>query len=315
MPALLAVRGELGGLVHQPRRHAHAQRRDVQPAVREALERGDVAAVQALVPADEVRRRHADVVEVDLAGPGPALAHLRVVRAERDARARGGHQERRDAAGGRRVRVGAREDHEHVGERGVGDPALRPGDHPLVPVADGLRRERRRVGAGLGLGERERRDDLAGRQPRQPLLALLLGAAGSAAPGRRSRCWCRRASATTASSSRAPSRARPPRSSTARCRRRTRGSRTRRGPSPCTPRAAAAGTSSASSISSSRGTTCSRTNSRTDARTSAKSDGSTGILLVRDASECAHRWRSRCQDGAILTSSPGISPSAGRRPR
>jgi hypothetical protein len=45
----------------------------------------------------------------------------------------------------------------------VRDPRLGAVDHPAVAVAHGLRAERRGVAAGLGLGERERAEDLAAR--------------------------------------------------------------------------------------------------------------------------------------------------------
>ena len=49
--------------------------------------------------------------------------------------------------------VGHREQHADVGDRAVGDPVLGAVDHPLVAVAGGGGALRRRVGAGLGLGE------------------------------------------------------------------------------------------------------------------------------------------------------------------
>ncbi len=59
--------------------------------------------------------------------------------------------------------VGDREHDVEVGDRRVGDPVLGAVDDPLVAVADGGRAHRRRVGARLGLGQREGRRPLAGR--------------------------------------------------------------------------------------------------------------------------------------------------------
>ena len=62
------------------------------------------------------------------------------------------------------------------GGLGVGDPDLAAGD--AVAVARLHRRGLliRRIGAGVGLRQRERADRLAGREPAQPLLALLVAA-------------------------------------------------------------------------------------------------------------------------------------------
>ena len=56
------------------------------------------------------------------------------------------------------------------------DPALRPGEHPVVAVAAREGLHARGVGARGGLGETEAADHLAARHPRQPLLLLLLAA-------------------------------------------------------------------------------------------------------------------------------------------
>ena len=59
----------------------------------------------------------------------------------------------------------------------MGDPGLVPGDHPGVPLTHRPRAQRAEVGAGVGLGEDRRRQDLGRRDPRQPFLLLRLGAA------------------------------------------------------------------------------------------------------------------------------------------
>ncbi len=57
------------------------------------------------------------------------------------------------------------------------DPGLLPGDPIDVAVADGAGRERCKVGAGVGLGEHGRGQDLARSDSRQPFLLLRVGAA------------------------------------------------------------------------------------------------------------------------------------------
>ena len=73
--------------------------------------------------------------------------------------------------------------HQHLDEVGglrVAAPALAAGDHPLVAVQDGAGRDAGQVGAGVGLGQRDRADPLAA------------GAAGRAARSRRSSSGDRR---------------------------------------------------------------------------------------------------------------------------
>ena len=94
----------------------------------------------------------------------------------RDAGRVGFHDESRDAARALVLRVGARHQREDAGVRRVGDEALGAVDDVVVAVADGRGAQRRGVRAGVRLGQRERGDQLAGRQPRQVLLLLRLGA-------------------------------------------------------------------------------------------------------------------------------------------
>jgi hypothetical protein len=57
-------------------------------------------------------------------------------------------------------------DHDHeVGEDAVGDERLLPVEHVVVALVDGRGADALQVGPGLGLGHRDRRDQLAGRQP------------------------------------------------------------------------------------------------------------------------------------------------------
>src|SRR6476646_7260523 len=81
-----------------------------------------------------------------------------------------------EGAGAAILAVGGGEDDVEVGDRRVGDPGLLAVDHPLVAVAHRAGPHRRRVGARLGLREREGRRPLAAGALRQPALFLLLGA-------------------------------------------------------------------------------------------------------------------------------------------
>ena len=70
----------------------------------------------------------------------------------------------------------AAEDDVEIGEAGVGDPGLLAVDHPGIAVAPRRGGHRGDVRAGVGFGEREGGDGLAGGHPRQPRPALRLGA-------------------------------------------------------------------------------------------------------------------------------------------
>ena len=86
----------------------------------------------------------------------------------------------------RALAVGDREHDVEVGDAGVGDPVLRPVDHPLVAVEHRARAHRRGVRAGVGLGQAERRRPLAARAARQEALP-------SARPSRSARSAASRA--------------------------------------------------------------------------------------------------------------------------
>ena len=105
----------------------------------------------------------------------PGLAHLVVAGRYRHPAGAGGHDEDADALAGRGVGVGSREDHEHVRGGGVGDVPLEPVDDPSFAVAPCGGDQPARVGPGVGFGQGEGGDDLAGGQPGQPLLALFFG--------------------------------------------------------------------------------------------------------------------------------------------
>src|SRR5690606_19764223 len=75
------------------------------------------------------------------------------------------------------VRIGAREQRQHVGARGVGDPGLVAGYAVDIAIANRTGTEAAEVGAGVRLGEDRRREHFARGDLRQPLLLLRVGAA------------------------------------------------------------------------------------------------------------------------------------------
>ncbi len=78
----------------------------------------------------------------------------------------------------REVGVGARQHQQHVGAAAQGAPALGAVQPPAALGAGGLEAHAGHVAAVVGLGHRHRRQLLAARELRQPVGALLLGAAG-----------------------------------------------------------------------------------------------------------------------------------------
>ena len=85
--------------------------------------------------------------------------------------------------GQRPVRVGAGQQHEHVGPGGEGAPGLDPVDHPPAVDGRGRRHDAGHVGAEVGLGHRHGGQDLGRGQLGQPVLLLLLGPAVDQRPG------------------------------------------------------------------------------------------------------------------------------------
>jgi len=226
---------------------------------------------------DHRLRRHPNIVEIHVGRPRAELAHLVVARAHSQARRVTRHQERRDAAGRPGLRVGTREDHEHVRDRRVRDVALRAVQHPAVTDGTCGGGQSGRVRSGLGLGEGERRGDLAARDARQPALLLLLRTAleqhvaRDAVVGPEHRAQRRRGVAERSITRRLPSCIDSPSppycSGMAKPNRRITFAFSR----------IAVGTSSFSSISGSSGTTSSRTNSRTVDNTYSSSAASKGF--------------------------------------
>ncbi len=116
-----------------------------------------------------------DVVEVHRRRGRAGQAHLLLGRVGGEAgRIRG------DEEAGDPVALVRRPRHHlvEVGEPAVRGPRLRPLDDPLVAVAAGGGAHRRRVGAGVRLGEAVGAEELAAEHVGQPRLLLLLGPAG-----------------------------------------------------------------------------------------------------------------------------------------
>ena len=178
----------------------------------------------ARLAAEQVLVGHLDVLEEDLARHRGAHRHLVDRLAERDARASCARSSRKSAMFFMPALVRRLGGHrQHVGHRRAGHPRLGPAQHPAVAAALGARRDAGDVGAGVGLGQREGRDEVAAQRRRE--------VARAAAPPSRT---CRRSTCPSATAWPPPppptaSRAPAPRrtGSTSPCRRRRR--RTPRG--------------------------------------------------------------------------------------
>lgn len=90
------------------------------------------------VPHDQRLGADPDVVEVDVGGPGPFLAHLGVLGTDFNSCRVRGNQEDRDTGALLVGRPGPRENHEQTGDRCIGDEALLPGYHPIAAVPNGF---------------------------------------------------------------------------------------------------------------------------------------------------------------------------------
>ena len=99
-------------------------------------------------------------------------AHLLLGLAERQAGQIAGNQEARDPLG---AFAGAREQRVEVRDPAMGDPRLRPVEHVATVGGLGRTPQRRRIGAGLRLGQAVRADPVARQHLGQPPLLLLLG--------------------------------------------------------------------------------------------------------------------------------------------
>ena len=128
-------------------------------------------ALQAAHAGHQLFCRHEDLIHHDLAGDRCTQADLAVDR--RRAEALGPLLEYESAD---LIVIGLGPDDEDVGDRRIGDPHLRAAEQVAAVHRTGTGCHRAGVGAVIGLGQAEASDPLAGREPRQVLALLLLGA-------------------------------------------------------------------------------------------------------------------------------------------
>jgi hypothetical protein len=121
--------------------------------------------------------RHAHIVEEQLRGVLRLQPHLVELAAAAEALCTIGlHQQQAHALGpGLAFGLGHHDD--QVGVLAVGDEGLGAVDQIVIAVAAGEGAHGLQVGAGAGLGHRDRRGQLARHHARQPALLLVLGAA------------------------------------------------------------------------------------------------------------------------------------------
>ena len=151
-------------------RRRHAGDRDAEALLREVVDH----LAEALALGDEqVLDRHARVVEEELRRVLRVHADLLEVAAALEARRVALDDEHADALVALR-RVGLDRGHEQVAVDAVRDERLRAVDDVVVAVADRLRLDAGEVGPGAGLGHRDRGDERAVGDARQPALLLLL---------------------------------------------------------------------------------------------------------------------------------------------
>lgn len=124
---------------------------------------------------DQVRRRHAHVVEEELGGVALGLSDLVQFATTGEALHRRLDTEQTDPAGtGARRR--ARRHNDQIRRVAVGDEGLGSVEHPDVAVPHSGRLQRREIRPTTGLGHADSGDQLSGAEGRQPPLLLLLGA-------------------------------------------------------------------------------------------------------------------------------------------
>jgi hypothetical protein len=166
---------------------ADRARRDVDPADLQAVQ--DLLQAAALLAAEQVDRRDADLVEDQLAGLRALVAELGQVPADREAgRVRVDEQDRHAFVRLGRIFGGLDQHGQDAGHPGVRDPRLGPADHVVVAVFDRGGHDALQVGPGARLGERDARAELAGGHLRQVPFLLLVGAtAGDQPAGHRVR--------------------------------------------------------------------------------------------------------------------------------
>ena len=169
---LLALLGVAGGGVERGLGDADGERAGGRPRDVERRH-GDLEALA--LGAETLLDRDGAVGEVQRHGGRGADAELALLLADLEARRPLLDEERRDPPGAPR-RIHRREHGDDVRVAAVGAPLLRAVEHVTVAAPQRRRLEPGRVGAGGGLGQRVGREQLAGGQPRQVLLLLLLGA-------------------------------------------------------------------------------------------------------------------------------------------
>ena len=145
--------------------------RDADALLRQVLHQVDEA--HALL-AEQVLGGHLHVGEGQLGGVLGLQADLVEVAAALEALHAALDDQQREALRAL-VGVGARDDDHQVGVDAVGDEGLRAVEHPVVALLDRAGLDALQVAAGAGLRHRDRRDEFAGAEPRQPALLLLLG--------------------------------------------------------------------------------------------------------------------------------------------
>jgi hypothetical protein len=164
----------VGGPGQRRRRRAERGDGDRQPLKRQVLHQVDEAPAGV---AEHVLGRHAHVgeeqlgrvlrVQADLAQLAPALEARRVPLDDEQ-------PERRRP--GLPARPGPGDDDDQVRLDAVGDEGLGPVQYPVVAVGPGAAGDALQVAAGRRLGHRDRADQLARAQPRQPTPLLGFGA-------------------------------------------------------------------------------------------------------------------------------------------
>ena len=128
-------------------------------------------------------------VDVDIDGDrvGGRGVEPELLLATGDADVVGVEDEGRDAAGAGRVRIGAREEQERAGVLPRRDELLCAGDSPAAVLARRRGSQGAGIGSRLGLGQRERADELAARERRHEARTLLLGPEAQERQGDRAR--------------------------------------------------------------------------------------------------------------------------------
>ena len=108
----------------------------MQAAAIECFHRGGESAVEFVRSADDGRLRHPAIVEDDVTDMGTLLAHLAILRSQRDAGQVCIDQKSTDAASAFFLRIGSGEDRKQLCLGRVGDLALGAVENEVVAVGD-----------------------------------------------------------------------------------------------------------------------------------------------------------------------------------